>query len=120
MEILASLALFAVIPYVFFGLIPAIKNRRFERSDEARARRSLAECHRLVHDLRRLDDEYGKVLNSDMPAKAARLRALSLAYDETLRCCCVEIGLPKPDTVPLSGFTRIETEAALVQHGLIW
>ena len=75
---------------------------------------------RLVDDLRRLEREYLRVEHSDMPARAARLRAINLAYDDTLRECCHELGLPEPDERPLSGVVRLQTEAELAQHGLVW
>lgn len=75
---------------------------------------------RLVDDLRRLEREYLRVEHSDMPARAARLRAINLAYDDTLRACCHELGLPEPGERPLSGVVRLQTEAELAQHGLVW
>jgi hypothetical protein len=75
---------------------------------------------RLVDDLRRLEREYSRVERSDLPARAARLRALNLAYDDTLRACCHELGLPEPSERPLSGVVRLQTEAELAQHGLVW
>jgi hypothetical protein len=75
---------------------------------------------RLVDDLRRLEREYLRVERSDLPARAARLRALNLAYDDTLRACCHELGLPEPHERPLSGVVRLQIEAELAQHGLIW
>jgi hypothetical protein len=75
---------------------------------------------RLVDDLRRIEREYLRVEASDLPARAARLRAINLAYDDTLRACCHELGLPEPDERPLSGVVRLQTEAELSQHGLVW
>ena len=75
---------------------------------------------RLVDDLRRIEREYLRVERSDLPARAARLRALNLAYDDTLRACCHELGLPEPVERPLSGVVRLQTEAELAQHGLVW
>jgi hypothetical protein len=75
---------------------------------------------RLVDDLRRIEREYLRVERSDLPARAARLRALNLAYDDTLRACCHELGLPEPIERPLSGVVRLQTEAELAQHGLVW
>jgi hypothetical protein len=75
---------------------------------------------RLVDDLRRLEREYLRIERSDLPARAARLRALNLAYDDTLRACCHELGLPEPCERPLSGVVRLQTEAELAQHGLVW
>jgi len=75
---------------------------------------------RHVDGLRRLEREYLRVEHSDLPARAARLRALNLAYDDTLRACCHELGLPEPCERPLSGVVRLQTEAELSQHGLVW
>ena len=75
---------------------------------------------RLVNDLHRLEAEYVRIESSDTPAKAARLRAVSLAYDDTLRDCCQALGLPQPTERPLTGLARLETEAELAQHGLVW
>lgn len=75
---------------------------------------------RLVDDLRRIEREYVRVERSDLPARAARLRALNLAYDDTLRACCHALGLPEPSERPLSGIARLCTEAELAQHGLEW
>jgi hypothetical protein len=75
---------------------------------------------RLVEDLRRIEKEYLRVERSNLPARAARLRALNLAYDDTLRACCHELGLPEPSERPLSGVVRLQTEAELAQRGLVW
>jgi hypothetical protein len=75
---------------------------------------------RLVDDLRRLEREYVRVERSDLPARAARLRALNLAYDDTLRACCHALGLAEPSERPLSGVARLRTEAELAQRGLEW
>jgi hypothetical protein len=75
---------------------------------------------RLVCDLRRLESDYRRIETSDLPAKAARLRSVSLAYDDTLRACCRALDLPEPKEPPLGPVARLETEAALAQHGLTW
>jgi hypothetical protein len=75
---------------------------------------------RLVDDLRRIEREYVRVERSDLPARAARLKALNLAYDDTLRACCHALRLPEPSERPLSGVARLRTEAELAQHGLEW
>ena len=75
---------------------------------------------RLVSDLRRLEGDYRRIEASDLPAKAARLRAVTLAYDDTLTACCRALDLPEPDRPPLGPVERLQTEAALAQHGLTW
>jgi len=93
------------------------RSRRPKQRPDAATPRTL---HRLVDDLRRIEHEYIRVERSNSPAKAARLRALNLAYDDTLRECCLALGLPEPGERPLSGLVRLQTEAELVQHGLMW
>jgi hypothetical protein len=96
--------------------------RRLARSPSPRrAAASVGrDLHRLVDDLHRLEHEYIRIERSDSPAKAARLRAVNLAYDDTLRECCLALGLPEPSERPLSGLLRLQTEAELAQHGLVW
>ncbi|HKF32049.1 MAG TPA: hypothetical protein VKB37_06705 [Jatrophihabitantaceae bacterium] len=94
-------------------------------SESAATRRAPVAGHgpsleRLVDDLRRIEREYVRVERSDLPARAARLRALNLAYDDTLRACCHALQLPEPSERPLSGVARLRTEAELAQHGLEW
>lgn len=97
-----------------------------ERSHGSRGSRSRdpapaePSVERLVHDLRRLELEFRRIERSDLPARAARLRAVTMAYDDTLRACCRALQLPAPDQPPLSAFARLQTEAALSQHGLSW
>ena len=75
---------------------------------------------RLVSDLRRLERDYRCIEDSDLPAKAARLRSVTLAYDDTLRACCRALDLAEPEKPPLGPVARLQTEAALAQHGLTW
>jgi hypothetical protein len=75
---------------------------------------------RLVSDLRRLEADYRRIEASDLPARAARLRSVTLAYDDTLTACCRALDLPEPEKPPLGPVERLQTEAALAQHGLTW
>jgi hypothetical protein len=75
---------------------------------------------RLVDDLRRLERDYRRIERSNLPAKAHRLRAVSLAYDDTLRCCCAALELPMPQASPLRPIDRLQVEADLAQHGMLW
>lgn len=74
---------------------------------------------RLVASLRRLEDDYRRIAGSDLPARVARMRTVTLAYDDTLRACCRAVGLPEP-AVRLTSLDRLETEAALAQQGVTW
>lgn len=75
---------------------------------------------RLRRDLTRLQRDYQALLRSDAPAKAARLRAVGLAYDDTLCACCVALEVEPPGRPPLDGAVRLQVEAALAQRGLDW
>lgn len=86
----------------------------------SRAKATGPTLERLVDDLRRLESEYRRIERSDLPAKSVRLRAVSLAYDDTLRACCLALELPEPEPAPLSSLARLRTEAELAQHGLTW
>lgn len=79
--------------------------------------RSLQE---LVATLRRLETDYAVVEASRLPARAHRLHAISLAYDDTLRECCLALELPPPEHSPLSSVERMQTEAELSLRGLTW
>jgi len=75
---------------------------------------------RLVADLRRLEREYQRVESSNELGRASRLRAIGMAYDDTLRACCRTVGLEAPERSPLSSIHRLQTEAALAQAGVTW
>lgn len=75
---------------------------------------------RLVADLRRLELDHARTSRADVPGRASRLRAIGLAYDETLHECCRAVGLPAPSRPPLTAVGRLETEAALAQAGVTW
>ena len=74
----------------------------------------------LAADLRRLADHLEQVDRSDAPAKMARLRAAALAYDDLLLSAARALEVPAPDRPPLESIERLQTEAALAQHGLVW
>jgi hypothetical protein len=74
----------------------------------------------LAGDLRRLRLEETRLRQSDLPAKAARLRSLMLAYDDTLCASCRAVGLPAPGPPPLHHDVRRRIEAALGDQGLGW
>jgi hypothetical protein len=75
---------------------------------------------RLARDLRRLLHEMDRVERSDLPAKASRMRATVLAYDDLLLAACRALDLPAACTPPLRAAERIEVEAALARQGLRW
>ncbi len=75
---------------------------------------------RLVEDLRRLEAEYRRIERSEQAARAHRMRAVSLAYDDTLCECCRALGLPPPSRCPLSSWDRVQAEVELARHGLTW
>jgi hypothetical protein len=74
----------------------------------------------LVADLGRLERDYQRISRSAEPGRVSRLRAVGLAYDDTLRACCLRVGLPVPEGSPLGAVHRLETEAALAQRGVTW
>ena len=75
---------------------------------------------RLVADLRRLEQDYQRIESSNELGRASRLRAIGMAYDDTLRACCRAVGLEAPERSPLTSFHRLQTEAALAQAGVTW
>jgi hypothetical protein len=77
------------------------------------------ERERYRKDLRRLAADHDRVLAADVPAKAARLRALQLAYDDTLVHACRALEVDAPPA-PFDAITRVQVEADLVTHGLTW
>jgi len=74
----------------------------------------------LAADLRRIAAYLEQVDSSDAPAKAFRLRAASLAYDGVLLSAARTLDVPAPEKPPLQSIDRLQTEAALAQHGLDW
>lgn len=124
MAVLATYLVAVAAPAVIFGGV-AVVMRWFTTAPgtpvhDVPQPASGRDLKRLVADLGRLEREYVKIERSDPPAKAARLRAVSLAYDDTLRDCCRVLGLPPPAERPLSGLARLQTEAELAQRGLVW
>jgi hypothetical protein len=93
------------------------RGRGRERS--AARHREQAERDRYGKDLRRLAADHARIMTADVPAKAARLRALELAYDDTLVHACRAMELDVPPR-PFDAVTRVQVEADLVTHGLTW
>lgn len=74
----------------------------------------------LARNLRSLQQEYQRIEGSDLPAVTARLKAVSLAYDDILLDCCLALGVEQPHQPPLDPLTRLEVESQLARQGLIW
>ena len=76
---------------------------------------------RLGADLRRLAADLERIERSDLPAKVARMRATSLAYDGVLLSACRALEVPVPvPAPPLEPLDRLQAEAALAGQGLVW
>jgi hypothetical protein len=75
---------------------------------------------RLVRDLRRLESDYSRIESSNLPRRAVRLQGVSLAYDDTLCACATALEIPWSERPPLDGVQRLQIEATLAQHGLVW
>ncbi|MFY0407270.1 hypothetical protein [Solicola sp. PLA-1-18] len=101
----------------FFGWFVGGGHAPWAREPEPPAGPSLAQ---MVSDLRRLEDAYREAERSDEQAKGHRMRAIGLAYDDTLRACCASLGLDAPETSPVSALERMMMEAELAQHGVSW
>ena len=114
--------LLSVLPAVVFRSMWALFERwvgwsGWRRREEPAAERSL---ELLVADLRRLEEEFRRTEAEQVPYRGARLQALSLAYDDTLRLCCRLLDLPEPDRPPWTPVTRLQIEAELARAGLDW
>lgn len=75
---------------------------------------------KIAADLRRLNAYLEELDRSDAPARAERLKAAVLAYDDVLLIACRTLDVPAPERAPLASVERLQTEAALAQHGLVW
>ena len=75
---------------------------------------------RIGADLHRLSVEIRRLEASDQPAKAARMRAATLAYDDVLLQACRTLEVEATARPPLAPLERLETEAALAREGLVW
>ena len=75
---------------------------------------------RLAADLHRLGRDVAVLRSSDLPAKSVRLRALILAYDDTLREACTALDVPLRDRPPLADAVRLHAELAIAERGLNW
>lgn len=121
MPTLVAYALLAVTP----GVALLLGARALERwcaaypSRSGPARATGPSLEQLTANLRRLEEDYRRIAASDLPGRVSRMRTVALAYDDTLRACCRAVGLPEPRD-PLDGLARLETEAALTQHGVTW
>ena len=121
MGTIAVYGLLAVTPaavfWAFAGACQWLARTKPAGDTPASASRSI---ERLAQDLARLGREQRKLRSTDPPAKAARLRSLMLAYDDTLSEAASALSLPPPSAPPLDEATRLEIELALTQRGLVW
>jgi hypothetical protein len=74
----------------------------------------------LTADLRRLEREFRRTEVAAVPYRAARLQALTLAYDCTLLDCCRLLDVPAPGRPPWTPIDRLQVESALALAGLVW
>jgi hypothetical protein len=122
----------AVTILVLVGLcaIPAVVFVGFERSltwfcnYNGRSSRAEPDPEAVLDDcrqsLRRLSREHAMVLVAEhLPAKVSRLRALELAYDDTLARACRALQI-EDSTSPIRGAARAQTEAELMVRGFTW
>ena len=75
----------------------------------------------ICADLHRINAEITRVLaDPRLPARHHRLLAASWAYDAALRDACRAVGVEPPPRQPLDQVERLQTEAALTEHGVTW
>ena len=76
---------------------------------------------KICSDLHRINAEIARVLNDpSLPARHHRLLAASWAYDAALRDACLAVGVDPPPRQRLDQIERLQTEAALTEHGMTW
>ena len=116
--------LLAVLPATLFrgvrtAVVRWLQGYAWRQPAHAPAERTLED---LVADLRRLEEEYRRTEQaSELQYLAARLQAISMAYDDTLRICCRVLDVPEPgDRPPWTPVTRLGIEADLARAGLSW
>ena len=119
-----------VVAYAALAAVPAVFFLAFARALDwwarggRQARRAPAVAgppiERLVRDLRRLERDYSRIERSDLPRRALRLQGVSLAYDDTLCACATALEIPWSERPPLDAVQRLQIEATLAQHGLVW
>ena len=122
-HLLVYAALVATPAAAFYALRRAAEwsSRPRRRSAPPTAPGPAPDLDRLVQRLRRLDAQSREVqAQTEAPGRGARLRTVGLAYDDTLCACCLALGLPAPGTPPLAATVRLQTEATLAQHGVLW
>jgi hypothetical protein len=95
------------------GLRDRLRPRRLPRAD-------VEPVERIAADLHRLALHFDTIERSHEMHRAARLRAVSLAYDYVLLSACRTLEVEAPVSTPLRPVERLQTEAALAQHGLVW
>ena len=72
-------------------------------------------------ELARLSRELARVRGAAQPGLQLRLRAVTMAYDETLLRCAAHVGVAvRHRTTPLPDEARFELETTLIGHGLSW
>ena len=111
---------------LLFVHLPTVLDRAESLHDRLRPgrrglRAEVEPVERIAADLHRLAAHFDTIERSDELHRAARLRAVSLAYDYVLLSACRTLDVEAPvSTTPLHPVERLQTEAALAQHGLVW
>jgi hypothetical protein len=118
-------AALAFVPAAFFcGLAKAldwwVRGATRDRASAAPPVPAGPPIEQLVRDLRRLERDYSRIERSDLPRRAIRLQGVSLAYDDTLCACATALEIPWSERPPLDAVQRLQIEASLAQHGLVW
>lgn len=73
----------------------------------------------LLRDLARLQRDARRIESSpELPGRVGRLRTVAAAYDEKLAECAQALGLPPADRG--GAVERLQLEAQLAAHGLVW
>ena len=121
MNVVAYAALAFVPAAFFYGLAKAldwwVRGGTRERTRPVPAGPPIEQ---LVADLRRLERDYSRIECSDLPRRAVRLQGVSLAYDDTLCACATALEIPWTQRPPFDAVQRLQIEATLAQHGLVW
>lgn len=126
LTVLLLLAGMALLPWLVEGVVRGAlrlarrADRWWRRRRPPPPRRADRPIERLSADLRRLGVALQEIERSDQPAKVARLRATSLAYDDVLVAACRALEVEVPAAPPLRPVDRLAAEAELARHGLTW